>query len=696
MSARRDWWSKSALIVAVCGALFALYRNTLFKLLWPRPGAAFETTVGALTVQRYAPPVGVPVATGVLKLSLPISATKQGCETIYAVAQYQYPAAGGFSRNQASELLRPRYIAKFRYDLLNRRCESKDLLFDYTDLPESVEIVLVDVFREGQALIEHVRDEGVRIGVGDGNSRSALRIEALPAAALRVAVSHSTPLVEKFSWRADPGEVETIVNPYQSLRTAIVTELERRIQICRNGGGCDEIKVAVAAISDPEILRSFERAAAAGMPIEVITNEAPRFFGEAASADRSEKFVLPVTQWLRRTTAEAAGRVKLPMHTKFIVFGKDMVISSNGSYESDRYYNSREVALVYRSPSAVRIFDQIFAFIRSSLYLPTAVDLNDNVIILFNADRPRGYSASLRRPFTLVRTNEGVDSSAYGVLFEILRRSREPLSVAMTPLTNTCTRYSGRLCLFDLLLEAAQQGRLSLQLNAFFYRELLKPLGPDPAALARLLAACEERWMQAADRTGFCQVARLIKANPATARLLKMSGRNYSSHHERLALLGDRAAIVGSANWAFPSSINTIEVVQLPHVVQAFLREIRTAGEPYFVVPRHPRSLPNFSSGECEFVFERDLLTKCPTPPLKRFAAVDLRAELKQRYGISAAGDLQLLEPRSACYGDSEVAEFHTRTIAESFEGVSSYLCVLQDGRSHAIRIAERKSSQSP
>lgn len=521
------------LALAAAIALVTIYRNALY-LSWSGhgywrelEGTTFSVAIGFEEDFHFTHGEGRAAR---IKLSFPFDEAGLGCELNYGV--------GLFERGSAQR----RYLLKFRYDLRNKRCECKDLYFVSGFIPDRATFQLVRVTKEEDAIVETPEPLGVAVTFGqDGENLDATLREVSIAQEEPFRRAERTPLVERFSTSLRPEQREVLVTPRDSIGHFVVQELTRRMERCRDTGECDRIRIAVAMATDPLVLDTLDMAADAGLRVEWIENLHGR-------DDEHPTRLLPY-KWLRGNPLLDATGI-LPMHTKFVIFGEDTVLSTGANLDFDRWPNSRQVAVVYRSEEVAAIFGELFTMIRTSLYYPVKVDLRDDLVVLFNAERPRGYSAFSAKPYLAIETEQGVRSNAYGILFEVMARTPGPMRLSMSPLSDTCERHERMRCFFELLEDRASQGELELVLNKAFYLGDEPFVGPGGRSFSATPA--------------FRRLVDLFPPDAKGLRLMTRPGKELSMHHERLGLLGDDLVLLGSANYARTGSLNTIEILRDP------------------------------------------------------------------------------------------------------------------------------------
>lgn len=685
------------LVIVILLALTLIYSNDIYRVLGKTPVYEYSTTSGEFRFdlgkeREHKMLDGVTYKLRDLKVSYPISASGGGCELLYGAAVFDHdpevPAPPAHSWQYA--FAKPRYLLKFKYDLKNKRCESKDLFLLSKDLPRGFVLQFVQVELHPDKVVETPLSEGVEVRIlKEANSPTIVASSVTVPPGDPFISAQTTRRVKSFSV-PHPQGVSLLIHPYEPLNEFVALEIRARIDKCKKTGVCDAIRAAVAKISDVPLLELFEEAREAGLPVELITNYRFRFDREADEIPGPGKLLTHSPWfWLRGSPFSKKASLYFPMHTKIVVFGDDMVVSSNPSLRGGYRHRSREYSLVYRDPAVTAIFKEIFTLVRTSLYYPLRIDLNDELLVLFNADRPRQYSVSSEKPYVAIDTNEGVRSNAYGVLYEILARSAGPMSLVMSPITDSCAPYRVQRCLFDELRRFAQAGKLDLVLNAYYYlpdeqRGFMPSFEPNwtPATLNAALQPSRQ----------YQELKSLYPDGETGPRVFVQRDRGSSTHHERAALLGGDTSILGSSNWAVPTTINTIEVLRSREVATRLRSELATFNEPWFVAKRDPRFESETAYGVCDFVFE---ISTSPTLQISR--PVDLAVildTLKARYNLFALDRPMILLPtREADDLESKVPveRFDPKNDVvphEVFSG-SSYLCLADGNRAaaHVVRI---------
>jgi hypothetical protein len=659
-------------------ALFIIYRNHIYRLVtghdhWKQfQGQTMEVTIS--WPQPVRADLNSKGKAAVVKVSFPLGQNPDGCEFVYGAALvYHKPWAPGGQAIRFDNPLR-RYLLKFKYDLKNKRCESKDLFLLPSDKPERFVIQLIEVRYDKQTVLEEPVATGVEIRLDNRTLEPGVAFRDIQIPAEEpFRVREKTRVVEKFSTTLDPRDVEVMVLPRDSLLDFLLRELAARSERCQKQRICDRIRVAVAFTNDARMIQAFERAAAAGLPIDWIENIDNR--NETELGPPATGTPVPVTvspwKWLRGNPyLDPVGR--LPMHTKFAVFGDDLVVSAGANYDFERWPTSRDLAVIYRNKDVAAIFSEVFTMIRTSLYYPIAVDLRDDFVLLFNADRPRGYSASNNKPYLAVTTEEGVESSAYGILFELLAQAEGQVSLAMSPISNSCARYRRQRCLYEEIRFRAVGGNVDVLVNDFFYE----------------------------DEAKFAPLAALFPPNGTGLRRKAEWNGGGSAHHERAAILGDDRVSLGSANYAFPSSLNTMEIISEPKVIEAVRREFATHAEPFFVAPIEKAGGGRLDIETCRFIVEKNVLRK-ESHPMLRFDRDELVGELKRALQVD---DVEPLWFRLAWEDAWQTVGVPDENIIEAVplpaivESPASYFCLkdVRSGRTAVVRGTALERSRAP
>ena len=681
-SKRRQWVSQVIYAIIASGlllALFEVYRGQVHAWFFPsNTEYQYVHSTKAFKVGVQYPSIRKrwtydPTPTRGISVSVPFERAPRGCEFIYG-------AAVDWARDrkvgpEAPERPRGRYLFKFRYDFRTMRCVSKDLYMNTLELAQRMVVQLVHVRIEKDALIEEPDPLGLEIRKQAEPSEGTALIVAETQVPAENPYMPRREVARNASFSIDlrPGEAELVLSPLHDLKSIIERELKIKIDRCRAEHYCPPILVSVAYLNDKEVQWELHSAEELGIPVEVITN-----FNGWDLDSFPESWGVP---WrFLRGRPERTG-VRLPMHTKFIVFD-DVVISSSKNFlfwDKDR--SSREISVVYRSREVVKLFTELQAMIRTSVFYPLHVDTRKSFTLLMNADRPRGYAASADKPYLPIISEDGVLSSVYGLIYHLFRRSDELVSLIMSPLNNTCADYAGRICLFDILREKLRQNKLSVVLNSWFY--LPRDSHDEPQVDPRL-------WEKGADPTLYLtshyRSSNQKLMGKGRLPLFFMAQDNRGSHHERFARIGKEALLAGSTNYGEPSTINTVEILKQPFFPEVAALEESTYPEPYFVIRRTAGSPAEQSREGCEFIYEKNIFD-LSAPKKKVFALKSLLSVCRAIHPKCGADQVVLptTDPAEIFRpGSAKIPlAFKTVPVSDSVESYSSYFC-LRDSKSGA------------
>jgi hypothetical protein len=464
-------------------------------------------------------------------------------------------------------------------------------------------------------------------------------------------------------------EVAALFGPKQSFNVAVEQAIREAIQRCKAEKMCAPIQIAVSAIREIDVLRAIDDAHQSGIPVDIITNSGERSYYPSPLKPYSIQ-VAP-WNWTKGNRHLGPFRGVLQMHTKFVVIGNDLAISSNVNLVNDSRRSSRGLTLVYRNKAVVQMFQSLFTVIRTGISYPLTVDRRDNFALLVNAERPRRYVASAQRPFTIIRTEDGVVSSAYGILLEEIADHPGRFSLYMSPITDSCFSFQKQRCFIDELgLKAAQQ-KLKLGLSGAFYISPQTSAAKGPV-WSTLDLKREDSWHPRAK--GWLS---FFKQFPDAVSVFTDRWGAYTVHHERFGVLGEDTLLSGSANFVFPFSLNTVELIRSKELVSEIQRELDTYNEPLFVAQGAP-NLTNYGRVEknCLFFFERSIGGE-KTTQNKVFSGAEVLELLKKQEFADDLNQVRLVVPTSTSLGSSSPKDsFEYREIASTFESPSSYVCL--------------------
>ena len=665
-------------ILILLGLVFVyrnqLYRETNLMPLYKRYQTInnFTIDLGEKSLSKVSWP-GQPYKT--LKVSFPIEDSGKGCEFIYGAAILHFTKKPpGDNQSYYND---PRYLIRFEYDLKNRRCESKDLRFYLSDFPQNLKLQFIRISIDQNTINENPDKSGIELNFRpDAEGITDIKEINIEAQAPFIP-QRATIRNQKFSLNHRPDEIEQFITPYDNLTDFVLSEFDRRISLCRQGIRCDDVLVAVSKISDHRILEKMNLAEQAGMNVQTVVNGSYRDFSQN---DQSGQMKYSPWYWLRGSIIDGKYGGLLPMHTKFIVFGNDLVVSCSTNYDHDFAKGSRQAALVYHGERVARIFKEIFTFVRTNLFYPVNVDLKDSLIILLHAERGLRYTVMSKRPYLSVRTNEDVSSSGYGIAIELMRRSAGKLWLSMSPMTDSCFYYKNKLCFFNELKTKAQKGLLQIALNSFFYvdhyrlNERLKDQKP-------FLTNPELEIAQRFLKSNTTAITNLYDSDKSDLSMYLGPGWAGSNIHFRSAIIDDDTILNGSGNMAFPQSINTVEIVKDQKLHDQLLSDFKTDADPYFILddPTQARSFGRYEN--CEFVFEKDIFRLKAYQP-KSFKFEELDNEAYRKHGIHINPAWTMVTPKSPenvflkpenYFGMT----FDTQSLANEIISYSAHFCLI-------------------
>ena len=219
-----------SILVSIVLSLFIIYRNDIFHLFNPRPRPYqvihlndVEMEIGPTsTFKNKYSNVGdlLPI-----KISFPISFSKNGCEFLYGAA-----VARGFPHMKLPpEREGMRYLIKFKYDQKNSRCESKDLVFGANYLPKFLTLQFVRVSIDENYIFETPDRQSISVDMSVGGPKVSYRAEwkVLPEL-FPYAEPRRTPRNKKFSTNFKTGELNAIISPYDNLKSRLLSEFNAR------------------------------------------------------------------------------------------------------------------------------------------------------------------------------------------------------------------------------------------------------------------------------------------------------------------------------------------------------------------------------------------------------------------------------------------------------------------------------------
>lgn len=664
--------------------MFEIERNALYRWFL-HPDSELLWSDSPLSVQLEQPrPSRIKEEKSALvrrmKFSFPFSEAPRGCEFVYGAVVEKYPQ----QRSEGS-LIRMdtvRKLIRFAYDYKNLRCESKDISLHLSDLPYEIAVQLIDTELRDGWLEERPRSMGISLLKSENENFNARTLEIEANEPFRKL--HRSPHVVDMSAQIAEDQVEALFGPHDSFPKLANREIEISIRECQMNKRCLPIRGAISSIRDYAFYEVIEKAKRVGVPIDLVINASERAYYPGTYKTPSLSYT--PWMWLRGNRELGPFDGMLQMHTKFLVFGDRVVLSSNNNITGETRSVSRGLTMRYTNPDVIRIFDGLYGSILTGIPYPYHVDRNKNFNLLLSFERPRRFVASAQRTYTPITTEEGVTSSAYGIFLEELARREGAFKLFMSPITDDCFTYDRRRCFLSELQARAKAGTMDLDLAGTFYlnggrpdRKVpfwRDPQLPDHEVFAKRMSV----WMD------------LRRAYPERLRI--SSGRKsvYTIRHERYGVIYPDTVMSGSANFVFPYSLNIVEVVKSPNVFRRVDEEIQSYSEPFVVIPYvNGIGHVGIPFKDCIFVVEQPFAgTKAPLK--KRFSRRKLMNNLQSKWPGIAAEDLTIVEPPETAWGDEMVdSPLETTTLDnEYFSAWSSYLCVSnrKTGATTVVRIA--------
>ncbi len=601
-----------------------------------------------------------------LKVSVPFDQHDRGCEFLYGLAQYHF----------TDEVRRFRF--PFLYDYKNRRCEAKSLFLIEKDLPEEVVIRTVETSRQGDFLAEAPSSWEIALSFPDkrGSNPNTSRREAKDTAVQK------TRLHPSFSLSAPPGAVSVLHAPVHDLNQFLSDRIDQYTVSCRDAG-CKPITVVSALPLFPKAAEALDRAAANGVPVNFLANYQPTH----RYREKRYEHIQPL-EWLRfQPFSEEAIGVKLPMHAKFIVLGGETVFSG-AINEFINLPSSRQDLFIYEHEGAAARFQEIAARIRSMYLAPVQLESDKRLHILLNASLSKASLGFHPDVFLRYHTKEGTASSAYGFVLDRLSEIPGRFLVSMSPMSQGCASLKRRICWYQILREKALQDDLRLIANLRFLIPEAQKENYSPSPIQELNPDDFHPRFQT--------LIREVNPGPEDLLIRSFDDRAQSTDHQRVIVAGRRAVVAGSANFAYPETLNTIELIEDSTLNLHFRRYQQTLEEPYLIIPAERAKNNGVTVKGCHFVREWSVFGK-PASTLRRIPRRELEKLLFEQHGIAADEELTVIEPTEP-FEPFHSKSFRERPLPEMLHSHSSYFCLSSrnDERSWVIfRLPELSSRDS-
>lgn len=688
---RRLAWLVGLMLLVAAGHVL---QNSIFRYFRRGVGGSlratgeFSVSIGDALLSDVILPGEVPRMFGhrILKFGIPFSAAPNGCEFVYgAVIQHFEPGRFG---NDFHVVDAERHLVRFEYDYKNLRCESKDLSIVIVDPPTSLVLQLVDVELGPETLTERPRPMGYRISIEDDELAAVAEEPIAPREPFRTVTV--TKAVRRMSANLAPDEVRVALGPVESFGDLVHEQLARVTRSCLRDRHCPPVLIAVAHMPEVTSLALLDKAKAAGVPLDVITSYQPRAHKRHERTEDHARFAW----WNWHRGNHFIGKLSglLPMHAKFIVIGDELVIASDSNLTYNTRNFARNLTSIHRSPEVIAMYKAIFAMIRTAVTYQLEVDLRDNYVLLLNAERPRKYAATARRPFTPITTEEGVLSSAYGIVMKVFATVPGKIELFMSPLSDGCFRYSRRYCWSDLLRSRLDSGRLALSITAGLLNvpvdeiDPAKPLWYQPSIGAHLASKAKGLEYELAR-----SYPQLVKVFSGRAQLL-------SVFHHRMALLPPDTVLGGAANLVYPYTLNLVELIRNPEIFRKVKLETKTFDEPYLALRRDVDSgTKDAESHGCTFVYNRPLGVGRGARP-KYFRSAELLKHLRRRGFARSLDGVVIVAPTPASWmiGTPGKDRFLQRNPTPVFASHASHMCVYdtRTARSASVVLRGRRSAR--
>jgi hypothetical protein len=559
-----------------------------------------------------------------------------GCESVYGAATWQ----GGGD-------IQARYLIKFKYDFRKGVCRSSDLFYVGNQEKQTLTVQLIEVSRDSSGNHEVPLRVGLRLSTPERGQQDWKIEEADVPSRFPYFERIDSPSNPKFSAQVSANQVKWIATPETSIQTEMLERIRHYIGECIHNHHCEPIEGAVGLMSDEPILKELRNAELAGIPVRLITSFN---FYDLNRFDHAPELYHPWV-WLRGNPFKYV--MRYPMHAKFVVFGNESVLSTDGNFEFTHFRLTRSMAFIYQHPEVTSIFREAAFLLRSSFFYPIRIDRRDSFVLLINAARQHRYSAAAGiSPRLIFEDEQGVRSSAYGMLMDEIERTPGKLDIFMSPVTDSCWNYRKRLCFFELLKKRSNQDLATLSINAAFYPQIENGR-PAKKTAWQTLKDKVLTWTRSPAPTPGSELPDLLDVfdrHPENFRAYSFVGTAGGSHHERIGLLGKDVVLAGSANFASSGVQNTIEILRLPQLNEQLRNYIQSFDEPYLVLPKVALSDSRHILGECEFVYERNVFSALPERAPERVTATDVLNKLRAAGAIQSGGRYGIVVPSGNTY----------------------------------------------
>ena len=673
-------------MIALVLSIYEIERNGLYRFFVIGEKYIYSARVNGIDLSvsipyRIEPPEDDTILVGpgtldaryrVLKVSFPFGEQAQSCDQIYGLAVYHYSPADG-----QQSAARRRLLFSFAYDVPNGRCESKQLFIDDLGAPDYIDLQFVDVSESNSELVESPRSTGIRLPL---NSKPFDEAQFLP---MTVSLPSTHPYMgtqrasinKTFSADPRPEDIKVHLSPQEDLEGLLLSRLEDFIERCKGNRECGALRMAMARIDDPRFVDLFVKARELGVDTEAIINFRS-WIGRGDLREPQPLNQLEPLEWLiANPYVPYRPDIRLAMHTKFVVLGKERVFSGVNLYFT-RFPYARQNLLEYSDSRITSMFSETFAMIRSGTFVPKRIDSKSRFSLMIGGEKMQRIGAMRRKVSPGVITEDGLRTSAYAVALHEISNASGALTMSMSPLSDECHTFDRQLCFYRILAEKNRSldTRYLENLSFFFSRKNIAEFDPMfmPGAMRTEQVPEVERYAE--------------KLAVPLERLFfpKLAFGTGGTIHHRLTLVDRRLIIGGSVNLAHDLTLNTVELIRSPEIGRVVDRRITPLDEPYFVAPLRSDLLAyemrNFGrDANCLFVYEFPAFASRGPSPEHVFSERQVREILgSSDSGFAARSDLFITLPVDQGASAPIPAEVPLSSVPLNgdVKSYSSYLCV--------------------
>jgi hypothetical protein len=560
-----------------------------------------------------------------IKLSIPYSLKSKGCEFNYGTVELQDSKVTSgneikFSKNN--------YLIRFKYDSKNSRCESKDFSIKLSQIPATIIFKIYNIEHYDDKIVETEFENTYKIEAFTKQQSIEIKINSILNKDI---LPNHYQKETNFSSNLSSNEVKIKFAPWESFGLIVKDQIKLHIDKCIQRHECEAIKYAISIISDPEVFELLEYAQKVGISVEGIINAN----SQISSFKNYHKlnFNNSPLMWLRGDKNLNLYKGILQMHTKFVIFGDNLVISSNQNLDKYGLEGSRGLTIEYHTPKVVSMFKSIYQIIKTGVPFPLFIKSSDNFQLLFNHYRPRSYIASAFKNYTPIIVDRNIVTNAYGYVLNEISNAKKQVQIFGSPISDACYNFKGLKCFFNILNQKNKENLLTIGLSGTFY---LSEHGRN------YIHPSQEINLKIKDN--FEKFIPFIKDNPKSIKLFKENFSNYTSHHERYVVIKDSALIGGSANLVYKYSVNTVEIFKDNKIIMSAQDEIDTFDEPYIAfeaVIKEYNTYQKFKN--CMFRIEKDIFSV--PKDINKLIPLNLVSKIRKKLSVSADDKLVVVEP---------------------------------------------------